>query len=62
MKTLNEAVQLEIIQQLGSTYRNIILSAYKEEHGDIEKLTAKARIACKKLIVVFEDTYKDMKV
>jgi hypothetical protein len=62
MKTLSEAVQLAIIDQLGSTYRNLILSGYKEEHGNIEKLTTKARIACKKLVVVFEDTFKDMKV
>lgn len=62
MKTLSEVTQLAIIDQLGSTYRNLILSSYKEEHGDIAKLTANARHVCKQMVVMFEDTYKDMKL
>lgn len=62
MKTLSEAVQLAIIDQLGSTYRNLILSSYKEEHGDINKLTANARSVCKQMVVMFEDSYKDMRI
>ena len=36
MKTLSEAVQVQIISEAGSTYRNFLLSAYKEDPDNIQ--------------------------
>ena len=58
MKTLSEAVQLEIISQAGSTYRNLVLGLTKDSNDSLSTISDNAKLVSEKFIAMIIDRLK----